>query len=210
MSIHTIELSTGGDETLTQTQTRTRTQNAVDYAHLRFPGGSSVTEVRPQYIRHRRAKQKPLWIKEPSAAYCVFSAVWDKNTIDYQESMYMLLLSASSELLGFSYIGAGSVNHYCVNIQKILTLALGANAVSIILAHNHPSGSVKVSEADKMITKRLFECAKLVGLTLLDHLILVREEVAPFGVKPFVSLHNQHSSLFIDNTRSSDRLVWNR
>ena len=208
MSIHTIEVSTGGDETLTQTQTRT--QNAVDYEHLRFPGGSSVTEVRPQYIRHRRAKQKPLWIKEPSAAYRVFSAVWDKDTIDYQESMYMLLLSASSELLGFSYIGAGSVNHYCVNIQKILTLALGANAVSIILAHNHPSGSVKVSEADKMITKRLFECTKLVGLTLLDHLILVREEVAPFGVEPFVSLHNQHSSLFIDNTRSSDRLVWNK
>lgn len=206
MSIHTLEMSTGGDDTQTQTETR----NPAAYAHLRFPGGSGVTEVRAQYIRHRKAKQKPIWVKEPSAAYTVFFNVWNMDTIDYQESMYMLLLSASNEVIGYAYIGAGSVNHYSVNIQKILTLALKANAVSIVLAHNHPSGSVKASEADRMITRKLFLCAKLVALTLLDHLIIVRKEVAPFGCEPYVSLHNQYPSLFVDDARSSDRLVWDK
>lgn len=67
--------------------------------------------------------------------------------------------------------------------QKILTLALITNSVGFILAHNHPSGSTKVSEADKDITKSMVKAAKLLGLSCLDHLVFGSLSEAPVSIR---------------------------
>ena len=58
----------------------------------------------------------------------------------------------------------------------ILQYAIKANASSVILAHNHPSGNLGASDADKRITRNVREALKLVDIELLDHLILTYEE----------------------------------
>ncbi len=56
--------------------------------------------------------------------------------------------------------------------KEVLKGALLANAVGIIVAHNHPSGEAKPSAEDKELTKRLKEACNLVGINLVDHIIV--------------------------------------
>ena len=60
----------------------------------------------------------------------------------------------------------------CADIRVILQAALLTNSVAIILAHNHPSGNLKPSRQDMEITKQVKEAARLMRITVLDHLIL--------------------------------------
>ena len=63
-----------------------------------------------------------------------------------------------------------------IETRLILQYAIKANASAVILAHNHPSGNLGASEADKRITKNVREALKLVDIELLDHLILTYVE----------------------------------
>ena len=63
-----------------------------------------------------------------------------------------------------------------LDLKVVFQYALKANASSIILAHNHPSGNLKPSESDLAITKKVEEAARLFDIKLLDHLILSPEE----------------------------------
>jgi DNA repair protein RadC len=58
----------------------------------------------------------------------------------------------------------------------ILQYAIKANAAAVILAHNHPSGNLKASEADINITNKIREALKLVEIQLLDHIIINKDE----------------------------------
>lgn len=68
-----------------------------------------------------------------------------------------------------------------MNIKEILQSALKANAPSIIIAHNHPSGSLSKSKEDKLFTQRMKHIAELMDIKLLDHLILTSEGYTSFS-----------------------------
>ena len=69
-------------------------------------------------------------------------------------------------------ISHGTVNASLVTPREVFQKALLANAVSIILMHNHPSGDCTASRQDVEITKRLAEAGKIVGVEVLDHIIV--------------------------------------
>jgi DNA repair protein RadC len=62
-----------------------------------------------------------------------------------------------------------------VDVRMLYTLALNCCATSIIVAHNHPSGKLQASDADKAITKKLKQAGEILDIKLLDHLILTDE-----------------------------------
>ncbi|MEI7523950.1 MAG: JAB domain-containing protein [Mariniphaga sp.] len=62
-----------------------------------------------------------------------------------------------------------------VDVRVIFQVAIKANTTSIMLAHNHPSGNLQPSEADKRITEQVKEAGKLLDIPLLDHIILTSE-----------------------------------
>jgi len=62
-----------------------------------------------------------------------------------------------------------------VHPREVFADAIADRAAGIIIAHNHPSGTLSVSKVDIVITKRLDEVAKLVGIELLDHIILAKD-----------------------------------
>lgn len=105
----------------------------------------------------------------------------DAKRIDYKEFFWVLLLNTNNQLLGISEIAMGTTDGVTVNIKEIFQLALLTNATSVIVAHNHPSGSLIASEADKRITQKLTKALELLDLTLLDHLIITSEDYISYN-----------------------------
>lgn len=72
-------------------------------------------------------------------------------------------------------ISIGTLNSSLVHPREVFADALTDRAASIIVAHNHPSGLLVVSREDLLVTKRLKECGKLLGVELLDHVIITND-----------------------------------
>lgn len=89
-----------------------------------------------------------------------------------EEYMYMLCLSNKNRVTGIFEISHGNVNSSIVGPREVFQKALLANAVNIILMHNHPSGDPSPSNEDIKVTKRLMEVGDILGLKVLDHLII--------------------------------------
>ena len=93
-----------------------------------------------------------------------------------KETVYLLCLDAKCKVLGCKKVGEGSVNSASISIRKIVETALGANAVSVVLAHNHPSGLAIPSPEDIQTTKRLGHALHAVEVVLVDHLVVADDE----------------------------------
>ena len=88
------------------------------------------------------------------------------------EMVVMLALNTINNVIGCFELARGTVNESPAYIREIATRALLSNAVSVILAHNHPGGSLKPSDADLNFTMRTKDALKLLGIKLLDHIII--------------------------------------
>ena len=89
-----------------------------------------------------------------------------------EEYLYMLCMNTKLDLIGVFELSHGNVNSSIVSVREMFQKALLANAVSIILMHNHPSGDPKPSREDVEVTKRAVEAGQLVGVQVLDHIIV--------------------------------------
>lgn len=89
-----------------------------------------------------------------------------------EEYMYMICMNVKNKILGVFEISHGTVNVSLVSPREVFQKALLANAVSIILMHNHPSGDCTPSREDIEVTKRLVEAGKIIGIEVLDHIIV--------------------------------------
>lgn len=93
--------------------------------------------------------------------------------VDLQyEEFWMLNLNRANRVMSRTKISSGGVAGTVVDAKIVFRRALHAEASSIILCHNHPSGSLRPSEADLELTKKLVAAGKAVDITVLDHLIV--------------------------------------
>ena len=86
--------------------------------------------------------------------------------------MYLLCLDAKGKVLCCQMVGEGSVNSAGVPIRRVVEIALAANATTVVLAHNHPSGLALPSYEDIATTKRLAVALNAVDITLADHIVV--------------------------------------
>jgi DNA repair protein RadC len=91
---------------------------------------------------------------------------------EFQEVSLAMFFNRQNQLIGFSEIGRGGLAHSPMEPREVLVAALTVNAAAVIVAHNHPSGSLQPSVQDIAITRRLQHACQLVGLELLDHLLI--------------------------------------
>lgn len=89
-----------------------------------------------------------------------------------EEYAYMLCLNTKLDMTSVIEISHGNVNSSIVGTREVFQKALLANAVNIILIHNHPSGNCTPSKEDLKLTDRLVEAGKIVGVDVLDHIIV--------------------------------------
>lgn len=103
------------------------------------------------------------------------------DTIDVYESFMVLYLNNSNETIGWQKISSGGINQCVVDIRILMGTALKALSTQMIVCHNHPSGSLRPSEADKKITKQINEACKILEIRLLDHLIVTENSYFSFA-----------------------------
>lgn len=88
------------------------------------------------------------------------------------EQFWCIFLSNANRIIALQRISTGGLTGVAVDVRVVLRMALSYNATGIVLAHNHPSGSLKPSEHDVNITEKLSRAAALMDIRLVDHVIL--------------------------------------
>ncbi|MGI6100581.1 MAG: DNA repair protein RadC [Lentisphaerae bacterium] len=110
------------------------------------------------------------------------------------EVFWVVLLNSKNRLMEQPFeVSKGTADSSLANPREVLMPAIRHNAVSMIIAHNHPSGDPTPSSADVRVTRQIAEAAKLMGIRLLDHVILGQ----PRGSQPgYISLRQQGLVVF--------------
>lgn len=141
----------------------------------------TVAEVSLKYSSQKSYDEVPT-ITSPEEATEFLRGIFDPDTIELREEFYIVLLSNTKQVLGYSKISTGTMNSSLVDPITVFQLAILGNANSILLAHNHPSGNLKASNADIHLSKRLAEGGKLFGIEVVDHIILTKESFTSIKV----------------------------
>ncbi|MGH1337256.1 MAG: JAB domain-containing protein [Aureispira sp.] len=128
-----------------------------------------------------QAHQEPPIINGSENAYQIFLHCWEKESLEYEERMYIMLLNASNQVLGVHHHATGGRMYVLTDIGQIFGIVLKANATGVLLAHNHPSGRMHPSEDDKMLTKKVAKAAALLKVKLYDHLIITPKAYFSFS-----------------------------
>lgn len=97
------------------------------------------------------------------------------------EKFAVLFLNRANKVNHFQIVSEGGITGTVADPRHILKTALDHQAVSLILCHNHPSGSLRPSRADEELTKKITEAARLLDMTVLDHLIVSEEGYFSFA-----------------------------
>jgi DNA repair protein RadC len=95
--------------------------------------------------------------------------------IEHREYFYAVLLNRGNKVLGYYQISVGGISGTIVDIRLILQAAIKTNASGIILAHNHPSGTLEASDADLKITRKTKSACECMDISLLDHIIITAD-----------------------------------
>ena len=139
----------------------------------RFKGigpAKAITILAACELGRRRAVEQPerRQVRSASQVYDYFYPLLRDLAV---EECHVLLLNQSSTVIDSVRIGMGGLTETVVDVRLILREALLKRATSLILCHNHPSGNLRPSQHDDRLTRQVQEAARLLNLTLCDHVI---------------------------------------
>lgn len=146
----------------------------VTKAHVLEINRITVSEVQLVYNPKVRSADRAT-VGSPADAYALFLAAWDHNNLHLIEEAKLLLLNRGNKVLGIVALSRGGVSGTVIDPRIVLRYALLAGATALVLAHNHPSGTLRPSRADEMITDKLKAGAQMFDILLQDHLIICAE-----------------------------------
>jgi DNA repair protein RadC len=89
-----------------------------------------------------------------------------------REHFVVIMLNQKNKVIGMNTVSVGSLTASVVHPRETFKIAILANCASIIIGHNHPSGDPQPSREDRTLTARLVEAGKLLGISVLDHVII--------------------------------------
>lgn len=97
------------------------------------------------------------------------------------EEFWIVYLNNSNKVLHTAQLSKGGITGTLVDVRLVMKQALELGSVALILAHNHPSGTLKPSNADKEITQKLKTAAEVLDIKVLDHLIITQKDYFSFA-----------------------------
>lgn len=101
--------------------------------------------------------------------------LYEEGTIELQEQFYVLYLNRANKILGYYKHTVGGTAGTILDKKIVLAAALKSLSHAIVIAHNHPSGNTKPSDADINLTKKLKQACEIMDISLLDHLIITKD-----------------------------------
>ena len=114
-------------------------------------------------------------IESSTQAADICRELYDMHELSY-EKMVMLTLNTKHQVVGCFEVSRGTVDESMIYPREIATRALLTNARAVILAHNHPSGSLTPSKADINVTNKVKDVLKMLDINLLDHIIVAHDQ----------------------------------
>jgi DNA repair protein RadC len=138
-----------------------------------------------EFSRRFLVSRKKVKIRTPKDAMPLLSVL----RTGVQEMVIVLTLDGNNQVIKMHTITKGLANQSQIHPRETFHPAIQDRAVSILVAHNHPSGNLEPSEADLVATKRLVEVSKTMGIPILDHLIV--------SENGFLSLRERYPAYFI-------------
>jgi DNA repair protein RadC len=124
--------------------------------------------------------EQPITIIKADNAAAFFRLKWE-FPLDIQEACYCVYLDRANVVKGYSLISLGGLTGTVMDTRIIFKYAVELLAVGFVIAHNHPSGMLKPSEADLKITKKIQQAGQILDIILLDHVILTENEFLSFA-----------------------------
>ena len=131
-------------------------------------------------IGKRRNLAVALERKSIKSSEAVFNVIQPQIGDLPHEEFWVLYLNNHNKMMRSVCISKGGITGTVVDIRQIFNIALREQATSILLAHNHPSGNIKPSQADLNLTKKIAEAGKVLDIAVLDHLIITEKAYYSF------------------------------
>ncbi|RPD44015.1 JAB domain-containing protein [Paracnuella aquatica] len=141
---------------------------------------SNVAEVELVYKSKVKASERPA-IASSKDAYDVLQAIWEEGKMDLVEQFKVLFLNRANKVLCVYNVSSGGITGTVADPRLIYSAALKVNAVSLVLSHNHPSGSLKPSRQDEELTQKIKCAGSFLDIKVLDHLIISSEGYYSFA-----------------------------
>lgn len=145
-------------------------------------GEKTATKIKALHTLFTRTKPKTKYpyIKSSMDIYNAIRPNFD-NVIG--EVVWLMLIDGAGRLVKKIMISHGSFDCTLLDVRMVVKYALDANCSQVILAHNHPSGSVSPSIPDLKSTREIYQGCKLMRIHLIDHLIIAGDEYYSFADK---------------------------
>ncbi len=138
-------------------------------------GPSKAMQILAMSELGKRYSQSKKPIKKITCAEDVFNYFHERLKDEKQENFYILMLNHMNNVIGESLIAKGGITSAVMNSREIFNPVIRNFSSRIILVHNHPSGNIKPSEQDLLLTRKIKNSGKMLGVDVLDHIILTKD-----------------------------------
>lgn len=152
-----------------------------ELSQIKGIGLAKAAQIKACFELGRREELEPelnnFDIKDPEAVVkAIRTSIKDKA----KEHFKLILLNPRNRIIGISTISIGTLNASLVHPREVFKDAITHSAASVVLAHNHPSGDPDPSEDDLKITKKLVDSGKILGIEVLDHIVIGKNNFCSF------------------------------
>ena len=138
-----------------------------------------LAELEVSY-KSKRTREQRIPIRCSQDVDRFLRTIWNEKTLELVEEFYVICLNGSHEAIGWVKVSTGGLNSTSIDPRIIFGVALQTASTAIIVAHNHPSGSLEPSRQDKEVTKMLKDAGKILNIKVLDHIILTKDSSYSF------------------------------
>jgi len=149
-------------------------------------GLAKATQIKAAFeIGRRLSTQTPAYkSKELTDPEKVYQLIKSKIKDYHKEHFYIIALNSRNHSI--AEVSIGSLNASIVHPREVFAEAIKNKAASVIIAHNHPSGDPEPSDDDLVLTRKLVESGKILGVEVIDHIIIAKNDFFSFKNKGLI------------------------
>jgi DNA repair protein RadC len=166
---------TGKNKTGSTAKTKIKKKYNSYFNGLKYTGYA----VKTLLIRENIEQYNPQFLQDAKDVYRMFQKL---ESLDH-ERFYTLALDGAKRLIAVNLTFQGTLNQSLVHPREVFKIALLCSAAGIVVIHNHPSGKCEPSREDFVVTQRLADAGRIMGIELLDHIIIGYEGFYSFQKK---------------------------
>lgn len=151
---------------------------------LQFKGigeAKAITIIAAMELGRRRRAEEVVELAKISSSQSVFQIMQPIIGELPHEEFWIIYLNNSNKIIHKCQLSKGGITGTVVDVRLVFKVAIEQNATAIILCHNHPSGVLKASEADRQITRKLKTAGENLDIKILDHLIVTETAFLSFA-----------------------------